>query len=199
MITKSELFTHDVVYAILKRKEEVNKIYVRLSQLMDMYDMKSYTSMADKLIMNSDDFVYTIDNYHIAIDVFKNETLLDIAALHIFRDILEGFIESERYMKFLEYIESCEELRGTNNMALGIYRDMSSIKLIKSMITHGKYKKSMSYEVKMIRYWCALELLSRTYLPRLYYILKELPAKIKMKSVTHYLESHLQVNIPDRD
>lgn len=186
MIDKN-IFTDEVVYAILKRKPEINRTYIVLSKLMRMYDMETYASVAENRILNSDSIGYAIENDHIVLDVFEKDIWLDEIALHRFSYILEGYISESHYDKFLDYVWSLEHTRRIQNQALEMYQGKSLKGLISHVREHRKYKNIYPNEFEMIRYWCRLELLSRTPFPRLYYFFKELPDRHKL----NYLKSGL--------
>lgn len=174
MIDK-DIFTDEVVYAILKRKQEINRTYIVLSKLMEMYDMEAYASVAENRILDSDSIGYAIEKDHVVLDVFEKDIWLDEVALHWFKDILTGYISESNYHKFLDYVESLEHTRRIQNQALEMYQGKSLKGLISHVVEHRKYKKVFPNEFEMICYWCRLELLSRTPFPRLYYFFKELP------------------------
>lgn len=191
MIDK-DIFTDEVVYAILKRKPEINRTYIVLSKLMRMYDMETYASVAENRILDSDSIGYAIEHDHVVLDVFEKDIWLDEIALHRFSYILEGYISESSYDKFLDYVESLENTRRIQNQALEMYQGKSLKGLISHVREHRKYKNIYPNEFKMIRYWCRLELLSRTPFPRLYYFFKELPDRHKL----NYLKSGLLKAFP---
>ncbi len=191
MIDK-DIFTDQVVYAILKRKPEINRTYIVLSKLMKKYDMETYTPVAENRILDSDSIGYAIENDHVVLDVFEKDIWLDEIALHRFSYILEGYINESSYHKFLDYVESLEHTRRIQNQALEMYQGKSLKGLISHVREHRKYKHVFPDEFEMICNWCRLELLSRTPFPRLYYFFKELPDRLRL----NYLKNGLRKDFP---
>ncbi len=192
MIDK-DIFTNEVVYAILKRKPEIKPTYIVLSKLMKMYDMETYASVAENRILDSASIGYAIKKDHVVLDVFEKDIWLDEVALHWFSDILKGYISESSYYKFLDYVESLEKTRRIQNQALEMYRGMSLKGIISHVVEHRKYKTVFPNELEMIYYWCGLELLSRTPFPRLYYFFKELPDRHRF----NYLKQGLLKAFPE--
>lgn len=178
MIDK-DIFTNEVVYAILKRKPEINRTYIILSKLMKMYNMETYATVAENRILDSDSIGYAIEKNHVVLDVFEKDIWLDEIALHRFSYVLEGYISESSYDKFLDYVGSLEHTRRIQNQALEMYQGMSFKGIISHVVEHRKYKTVFPNELEMIYYWCRLELLSRTPFPRLYYFFKELPDRYR--------------------
>lgn len=188
MITdEKKLFTDEVVQAILKRKEKVNKTVIIVSKLMEVYGMSAYTKIAERLILDKKGSEKLFEE-HVTLDFLTGDIWLDEVALYYYSDILEGFIESEKLKAFMEYIDSCENLNRINNQSIQMYREKNFIELFKTMRYHNRYKKSLPFEVKLIKKWCMLELLSRTALPRIYYSIKELPLNIKVKYISNRIK-----------
>ncbi|SHO46791.1 hypothetical protein [Anaerocolumna xylanovorans] len=192
MIDK-DIFTDEVVYAILKRKPEINRTYIVLSKLMKMYDMETYASAAENRILDSESIGYAIEKDHVVLDVFEKDIWLDEVALHRFSYILEGYISESSYDKFLDYVGSLEHTRRIHNQALEMYQGKSLKGLISHVVEHRKYKNTFPSEFEMICYWCKLELLSRTPFPRLYYFFKELPDRLRF----NYLKQALHKAFPE--
>lgn len=174
-----DIFTAEVIYAILKRKPEINRTYIVLSKLMETYDMETYAFIAENRILDSDSIGYAIEKDHIVLDIFEKDIWLDEVALHWFSDILEGYICESSYNKCLDYVESLENTRRIQNQALALYQGKSLEGLFSTVIEHRKYKHVFPNEFEMICYWCWLELLSRTPFPMLYYFFKELPDRLR--------------------
>ncbi len=194
-----EYFTDDLVYAILMRKKEVQKTYVILSKFMSVFDMAEYTSVAEHLILGSEELNYVIDKEHVIIDYFKKDLWMDEAALHVFRNIMEGFIDSDRYDKFLDLIESGENIRRLNNRLLSFYREKSIACLSRTIIESWKQRKVLQENGKMVYTWLALELLSRTRIPKIYYFIRSIPIRIKTKLDICELRNYLSVVFPTEE
>nr|WP_295680324.1 hypothetical protein [uncultured Lachnoclostridium sp.]DAE03948.1 MAG TPA: hypothetical protein [Myoviridae sp. ct2cn10] len=188
-----DIFTNEVVYAILTREKEIKRTYIILSKLMEMYDMDTYTSVAESRILDSDSIGYSIEKDHIILDVFEKDIWLDEVALHRYSDILEGYITRSSYDKFLDLVEALENTRRIQNMSLSLYQGKSLKGLISTVIEHRKYKRVFPKEYEMMCHWCWLELLSRTPFPKLYFFFKELPNRLRFV----YLKSGLLKAFPE--
>lgn len=154
---------------------------------MKMYDMETYTSVAESRILDSDSLDYAIKKDHIVLDAFENDIWLDEIALHCFSDIMEGYISESDYNKFLDYVESLENVRRIQNQSLALYREKSLKGLFSTIREHRKYKNIFPDESKTICYWSGLEMLSRTPFPRLYYFFKELPDRLRFIYLKRWL------------
>lgn len=185
-------FTNDVLYAILRRKKEVNLTYVFLSKLMKRFDMSIYTEIVDDRIFEDEAIGYAIENNHVVMDLYQNDILLDEVALHWFRPIMEGYISHEDYEKYLDYIESYEKIRRYNNLLLQTYQKMNIYEISKTVFIHmKKYRKTNPWEVRILCCWCGLELLSKTRIPFLIIYIKELPLLIRNKFILKSFEKYI--------
>ena len=192
MVESYDIFTESVLRAILLRKKELDREYYILSKFMKSYGMENYASVAENLILDDEGISYAIERENVVLDLFEKDIWLDNIALYMFADILEGFIDKNQYRKFLEYTDSFEKIRRINNQSLEFYRSKSLTGLMRTVIEHHqKYVRLYPQQTRMIYKWCALELLSRTRLPKAYYFIKELPTKVKFKSATRYLKKQL--------
>lgn len=191
-VSNKDIFTNDVVYAILKRRPEIKRTYIILSKLMKMYDMETYTSVAESRILDSDSLDYAIKKDHIVLDAFENDIWLDEIALHCFSDIMEGYINVSDYNKFLDYVESLEKVRRIQNQSLALYQGKSLKGLFSTIMEHRKYKNNFPDEFKSICQWSRLEVLSRTPFPRLYYFFMELPDRFRF----YYIKQRLLKSFP---
>jgi len=191
---KREILTDEVVRAILKRKNEVNKTVIIVRKLMEAYEMSEYIRTAEKLILAkevTDEFM----EEHFTLDFVTGNIWLDIVGLHYYRDILTGFIGEDEFQSFMKYVESLETTRALHNTNIKMYRNKSIRKLFHTMHEHKRFKKSMPEQTKLINTMCWLELISRTPFPWIYYFLKVLPMRLKVNYIGNRITKNMLADL----